>query len=1022
MWGKDVRSQNVILDTQFEVDNFYPGATYTGNITIGKPIGQGASTDITNLSNFSVLEVLNGNLIIHQNAELEDLIDLSNLTQIDGSLTIRNNDKLKNIDNFTKLEAISQIILIDENDVLTSINSLDNLDSIYRLNIQNNTSLKEIKGFKNLITVGSFLSLWGNDELFDISGLSKIESLGDLSIGYNHGLTNLDALSNLTFVDGYLIVRNNNNLTDCCGIQEILSKPYSIGDIIWITENPSECSSSVDIIDSYCGLRFNIIANPACINESNGSFQINVIHYEIPPFNYQWARQEDGETGSGSSLSPYFSIDMLPIGTYDISLTTTDPDTAVKFDIILPQESNESVFEITQIETTNSTNGTSNGSIEIQVSESNPPYEISWSGPSSGSQTDIMSDIISIPWLASGDYVISIINNAGNTREVAVTLLDETMPTVPCGKLDIVILNDVSGSVDNDEYAASKQFFVDLLAAINISLSPDGSRASIIEWSNFDQQEIKIPITGDISILNTYLDAIRSFGEQNAMPDAMMFGEEYLNSVARPDAERVLILATDASNGEVEQSIINLADQYKANGYHIVTIAFDNAFDNITVRNILIQMASVGGLAAGAPTYFDLDADFAENIVKIYICPTDPGETSNVYFNRDGSIDITGLTPIANCLNPSHAEVDFTIEALSELSIPGGTPVTFYLNNPYQSGATNLLTWQIPCSIAPDSSETYSVTVPISGPSHIYAVLNDDGSQTSPIHFPITSIEEIAYSNNIDDEWTCVNDIPTLQAIKYTSTPTPFCDTIVNYTINVCNISEVDANGVIVMDDPPSNFVLINSVLNLNECATEINGEYDIPAGCCISIHLTYDGSAADFGHYNDQDVLLGGPINQEYHDYDGASSTAEDVIWDGTIECSSTTIEFTKEVNLNESCDDSFLTFTFTINNELNFPLHGLVFSDTVPLPNSWVFEPYYISGLSIGAISIDQNVAQFTINEVDANSVASFSIDLSLGFWDDDAILSNSAMLANVPDFENGGTKTLMSNTTHNMDYINS
>ena len=94
-----------------------------------------------------------------------------------------------------------------------------------------------------------------------------------------------------------------------------------------------------------------------------------------------------------------------------------------------------------------------------------------------------------------------------------------------------------------------------------------------------------------------------------------------------------------------------------------------------------------------------------------------------------------------------------------------------------------LLTWQIPCSIASDSSETFTVTLPLYGPSHIYAVLNDDGQSGIPINFPITNIMELAYTNNIDDQWICLGDNPTIQALKYTSTPTPSCDTIVIYTI-----------------------------------------------------------------------------------------------------------------------------------------------------------------------------------------------------------------------------------------------
>ncbi|MEZ4906193.1 MAG: hypothetical protein R2771_00725 [Saprospiraceae bacterium] len=45
----------------------------------------------------------------------------------------------------------------------------------------------------------------------------------------------------------------------------------------------------------------------------------------------------------------------------------------------------------------------------------------------------------------------------------------------PCEEpLDIVILNDVSGSVDATEYKESKEFFVDFLNAANIEPGDDG--------------------------------------------------------------------------------------------------------------------------------------------------------------------------------------------------------------------------------------------------------------------------------------------------------------------------------------------------------------------------------------------------------------------------------------------------------------------------------------------------------------------------------------------------------------------
>ncbi len=1057
-------AQDVQLNHQTHVDNFYPGTSYTGNITIGR-VGQGGSvSNITSLFNLSVLRELNGNLIISKNELLEHLDDLSQLKIINGSLEILSNEKLEDIDGLSALDTVMQNIkiinnmalkdidglsdnlsyvsnilriqnnnlidkidnfskllndhsfdlIISNNDNLKTISGFDNLTRIGGIHVGSNLILEHIKGFSNLTEIDINCNLSANNSLSNIDALSTVTVMGALQINYNNSLPNLDGLFNLNHIQASLSISNNESLEDCCGIRELLVDPVGIGGLTIINNNPSECSSEIEIVDKYCGLRFNHYIHPACIGQDNGALQIDVTNYNAIPFHYDWLRHEDGMTGSGLSYDDKFNIETLQAGTYDLTLHTPALDTSTHYDIYLP-ELDGSVFEIIQVESTNSTNELSNGSIQIIVTGSPPPYDVSWSGPVSGSQSGILSDTIIISLIPSGEYSITIRDSDGEIREVMLTLLDETVPTFPCSQpLDIVILNDVSGSVDQTEYQESKEFFVNFLQAANIGLEDDESLAAIVEWSNADQQEIKIPLTGDINMLNEYTNAQRSFSDGTIIHDAMVFGGDYLNNEGRSEAENVLIIATDGSQGQVPGSLIALADQFKAKGFHILTIAFDGAYSDIVTRDVLFKMASVGALAPGAPAYSELDEDLAENIVFTYLCPIDPGETSNVYFNRDGSIDITEITPIPDCINPEFVDLTFTIEAFRELSIPGGTHVSFYLNDPEQFGASNLLTWQLPCSIAPDSSESYTVTLPISGPSHIFAVLNDDGSQGSPISFPITDIEELAYSNNIDDEWVCVGNFPTVQALKYTTTPTPSCDTIVNYTINVCNISEVDAVGVVVTDQAPDGFVLVNEVVNLNDCATANNGSFDIQADCCFTISLSYDASGAALGYYGDQDVILSGPADQEYYGYDGASSTAEDVILDGTIDCPSTIIEFFKEVNFTESCDDAFLTFTFTINNELTYPLQGLVFTDIVPQPSSWVFEPYNITGLSIGTKFINQNFAQFIIDQVDADTVASFSFDVSLGFWEEAGTLINSAELENVPDLENGGTKTLTSNTT--------
>ncbi len=985
--------------------------------TVGSRFYMTELDDLTHLDNFSSLNSVGGEVYIARNAKITNLDGLSNLQSVGGDLSIQVNRELKNIDGLTNLTFVGDDLVILTNHELENIDGLHNLTHLGGGILMNfNLKITHIDGLSNLTEVSKSISFGANDALENLNGLSNISYVEDnLVFKNNDALTSLDGLENITSLRGNLSIFNNSQLTDCCAIQQLLSDSEAVNGVINISENPSECSSQNEVLNKFCGMHLIVNTNPPCVNADNGSIQVGITGYDTIPFNYHWVRQEDGAEGMGVSNEDFFLIENLSKGTYDLIVTNPRPDSASRNSIIL-SELDGSIFEIIEINSTNSSNENANGSIQIEVSGGIPPFNISWSGTgSNGNIPDLTDQTFNINNIVHGTYDIIISDSTNTDLSVSITLLDETVPVFLCEEpLDIVILNDVSGSVDAVEYKESKIFFVNFLNEVNIGLEDDKSRASIIEWSSKSDQKVIIPMTGDYSDINKYLTADRAFSGNTYPHDAMSYGYNYLENVGREDVEKVLVLSTDGTVGQISASLVALADQFKAQGYHIVTIAFDRAFSDSQTRKTLQNVASINALAPGAPAYSDLDEDLAKEIVNLYLCPIDPGSSATVYFNRDGAIEILGLEPEKNCPYPEFVEVEFKVEAFRELSIPSGTPVTFYLNDPTQYGATKITTWKIPCTIPVGSSETYNVVMPISGPSLIYAVLNDDGINGAPINFPITDLQEIAYSNNIDSDNICVGTEASVQAIKYSTTPIPACDTIVNYTINVCNISDTDAYDVSVTDEYPDGFELIGTTVNTNNCATDNGSSFDIPVNCCVTLNLTYDASGAQLGYYNDQDVVLNGPANQTYINYDGATSQGEDVSIDGSIDCPSTIIEFTKEVNVTESCDDAFLVYTFTINNEMNIPIQGLTFTDIVPSPSTWVFQPYSIEGLSIGNLDIEGNEARFTINEVAANTAARFSMDMSIGKFPNDGEVVNTATLDNVPDPVNGGFKSMTSNTT--------
>jgi len=174
-------------------------------------------------------------------------------------------------------------------------------------------------------------------------------------------------------------------------------------------------------------------------------------------------------------------------------------------------------------------------------------------------------------------------------------------------------------------------------------------------------------------------------------------------------------------------------------------------------------------------------------------------------------------------------------------------------------------------------------------------VLNDDGLQSPPISLPTTDISELVYINNFDQVEICVDNVATVSVLKSTSTPIPVCGNTVIYTIDVCNISSVDLSGVEIMDEVAPGFELIGQSIDANGCA---QGEtiFDIPAGCCVSLTYEYDVTNAADGLYNNQGTTLTGPADQVYVNFDGLSSTSEDVLIGDQIDCDSDEVLF--EIN----------------------------------------------------------------------------------------------------------------------------
>ncbi|MEZ4906190.1 MAG: hypothetical protein R2771_00710 [Saprospiraceae bacterium] len=78
-------------------------------------------------------------------------------------------------------------------------------------------------------------------------------------------------------------------------------------------------------------------------------------------------------------------------------------------------------------------------------------------------------------------------------------------------------------------------------------------------------------------------------------------------------------------------------------------------------------------------------------------------------------------------------------------------------------GANKILTWIMPCALPAGEIDTFSVVLPVYSASNIFALLNDDGSLSDFLcNFRSMDIDEIAYSNNVDNQSVCLDGVATL--------------------------------------------------------------------------------------------------------------------------------------------------------------------------------------------------------------------------------------------------------------------
>lgn len=206
-----------VLKNQAEVDEFVKNEYIEiGELILGE---DNVKNDITDISKLNTLtKVVRGGLKI-LNTKITNTEAFTNLTIINGDFIIQDNDELENIDKMGEVEILnSSDIIIKNNPKLTVVKNLGaNTSNIAHLKIEDNLELTSIEGFKNIekiyvnSTNNESIIILNNKKLLNLKGLEKLKKTAGIIIRNNEFLESLDGFSeNLENLDNIKIYNNKN--------------------------------------------------------------------------------------------------------------------------------------------------------------------------------------------------------------------------------------------------------------------------------------------------------------------------------------------------------------------------------------------------------------------------------------------------------------------------------------------------------------------------------------------------------------------------------------------------------------------------------------------------------------------------------------------------------------------------------------------------------------------------------------------------------------------------------------------
>ena len=208
---------DVSVTTQAEVDalrtSLTPDATHiAGNVAIGLEL---STSDITDLSPLAAITEVTGNVIIHRNRDLPNLMGLNQLQFIGGDFAVVNNADLTSLGDFTTLQSIGGGFAVVNNGDLTSLGNFSALQSIGGdFEVENNADLTSLGDFTTLQSIGGGFEVGENGDLPSLGDFTALQSIGgDFEMSDNATLTSLGNFTVLQSIGGGFEVSGNDFLT-----------------------------------------------------------------------------------------------------------------------------------------------------------------------------------------------------------------------------------------------------------------------------------------------------------------------------------------------------------------------------------------------------------------------------------------------------------------------------------------------------------------------------------------------------------------------------------------------------------------------------------------------------------------------------------------------------------------------------------------------------------------------------------------------------------------------------------------